>query len=531
MMNFKNILFYSVFILIAYSCNSPIKSGNQENVKPNIIYILADDLGYGELGAYGQTKIETPNIDGLAKEGMLFTQHYSGAPVCAPARAVLLTGKHLGHSIIRGNDEWNTRGEKGDVWNYKKVAKDSTLEGQRPLPKNTTTIASILKKAGYKTGMFGKWGLGAPQTESIPTKMGFDYFFGYNCQRQAHTYNPVHLYENEIRYHLTENDTVAPSTKLLKGEDPYAIESYERYNQPIYSPEISFEKLISFVDSTDKDPFFLYWASPIPHAPLQAPEKWVNYYVDKFGDEEPYTAVHNKETKNGGYFPSRYPHATYAAMISYLDEKVGDLITHLKETGKYENTLIIFTSDNGPTYNGGTDSPWFNSGGPFESQYGRGKGFLHEGGIRVPMIASWPGKIKAGSTTNHISAFWDVMSTLNEVAGIQSNTETDGISFYNTITGEGTQENHEYLYWEYPEYYGQVAVRMGKWKILWKNIKKGNKEIELYNLEEDLEEKVNLANEHPEIVAELFNIIRKEHITPQNKAFTMDALEEICKKQ
>lgn len=518
---------YLIVCLAICSCVTKQKQSTKKTEKPNIIYILADDLGYGELGVYGQRKIETPHIDALAKSGMLFTQHYSGAPVCAPARSVLLTGKHMGHSYIRGNDEWNTRGEKGDVWNYKKVVKDSTLEGQRPFPKNTTTIASLLKTSGYKTGMFGKWGLGAPHTESIPTKMGFDYFFGYNCQRQAHTYNPVHLYENDIRYHLTKNDTISPSTKLDKDEDPYALESYKKYNQPIYSPEISFEKLINFIDDIKDNPFFLYWASPIPHAPLQAPKKWVDYYVEKFGDEDPYTAVYKKGSKNGGYFPNRYPHATYAAMISYLDENVGKLIKHLKDTGKYENTIIMFTSDNGPTYNGGTDSPWFNSGGPFRSEYGRGKGFLHEGGIRIPMIASWPKKIESGTTTDHISAFWDVMPTICDIVSIDTPANTDGISFLNTLTKDNTQKSHDYLYWEYPEYNGQVAVRMGKWKILWKNIKKGNKNIELYNLEKDLSEAINIADNHPEIVDKLFDIIKKEHSTPENQSFLIKELEEI----
>jgi len=523
----KKTLLYIAISLLFFSCNSTQKKEKQDKSKPNIIYILADDLGYGELGVYGQKKIETPNIDALAKEGMLFTQHYSGAPVCAPARATLLTGKHLGHSFIRGNDEWNTRGEKGDVWNYKKVVKDSTLEGQRPFPTGTKTFASLLQSAGYKTAMIGKWGLGAPQTESIPTKMGFDYFFGYNCQRQAHTYNPVHLYENDIRYHLTENDTIAPSTKLYEGEDPYDLKSYKKYDQPEYSPKISFEKLISFVDKTDNDPFFLYWASPIPHAPLQAPKKWVDYYVNKFGDEEPYTAIYKKGNPNGGYFPCRYPHATYAAMISYLDENVGKLVAHLKKIGKYENTIIIFTSDNGPTYNGGTDSPWFDSAGPFRSEYGRGKGFLYEGGIRVPMIASWPGKIKTGTTTDHISAFWDVMPTLFDIAGIKKPKDIDGISFFNVMTSNNKQKEHEYLYWEYPEYNGQVAVRMGKWKILWKEIKKGNKKVELYNLEDDLAEQNDIAAEHPEIVEKLYEIIKKEHSTPEIERFRIDALEEV----
>lgn len=392
----KQLLSLAILGLIPFSCTHK----EIELQKPNIIYILADDLGYGDLGVYGQTKIETPNIDAIASAGILFTQHYTAAPVSAPARSALLTGMHLGHTSIRGNDEWS---ERGEVWDFKAVEKDWTLEGQRPMPIGTVTIAGLLKTSGYKTAMIGKWGLGAPHTESIPTKMGFDYFFGYNCQRQAHTYNPVHLYENENRYYLG-NDTIPPGTGINKDADPFAIETYQKYNQITYSSSILFEKLMRFVKENKEDPFFLYWASPIPHLPLQAPKRWVDYYVNKFGDEEPY---YFKEGERGSYFPVRYPHATYAAMISYLDENIGKLISYLKEEGLYENTIIIFTSDNGPTYTGGSDSPWFNSGGIFNAEYGRGKGFVYEGGIRIPMLASWPAKIEAGTRTEHISAFWD----------------------------------------------------------------------------------------------------------------------------
>ncbi|MDD7915343.1 sulfatase-like hydrolase/transferase [Polaribacter ponticola] len=272
--------------MIIGSCQqkTSVNSNQNQTKKPNIIYILADDLGYGDLGVYGQTKIETPNIDALAKKGMLFTQHYTAAPVCAPARASLLTGKHGGNASIRGNDEWQ---ERGNVWSYKAMLQDSTLEGQRPMPKNTTTIAQLLKSANYKTGIVGKWGLGAPHTHSIPTKMGFDYFFGYNCQRQAHTYTPVHLYENENKYHL-KNDTIAPHSGTENDGNPLDEKTYERFYQPDYSPTLIFDKMMGFIDKNKKEPFFMYWASPIPHVPLQAPKKWVNYYVDKFGDEKPY---------------------------------------------------------------------------------------------------------------------------------------------------------------------------------------------------------------------------------------------------
>ena len=289
--------------------------------------------------------------------------------------------------------------------------------------------------------------------------------------------------------------------------------------------ELLFEKLMGFVKAQKAGPFFLYWASPIPHLPLQAPEKWVDYYVQKFGVEEPYYYEQGKT--RGSYFPTRYPHASYAAMVSYLDANIGKLVAYLKQEGLYENTVIIFSSDNGPSYTGGTDSPWFNSGGPFNSEYGRGKGFLHEGGIRVPMIVSWPAQVKAGTTTDHISAFWDILPTLCEIAHADVPAGSDGISFWPTLTYEGRQQAHPYLYWEFPEYQGQVAVRTGKWKILWKEIKKDNHEIELYDLEADPAETKNLAATHPELVQQLFSIIQKEHETPEVERLQMEALEAL----
>ncbi len=501
-MNDRNLILIKILgasTLLIQCRNGDNRQVNISQDKPNIIYILADDLGYGDLGVYGQTKIETPNIDRLAAEGMLFKQHYSGAPVSAPARCVLLTGRHTGHSQVRGNDEW---GERGDVWNYRAMIADSTLEGQRPLTSGTTTIASLLKKSGYTTAMIGKWGLGAPQTESIPTKMGFDYFFGINCQRMAHTYYPLFLYENDHRYYL-DNDTVAPNTLLDRNADPLDPASYSDYTLKEYAPDIMFTKLTDFVDRNKNTPFFLYWATPIPHAALQAPQNWIDYYVDKFGDEKPYPG-------DKGYFPHRYPHAAYAAMISYLDDQVGNLIGQLKELGIYDNTLIIFTSDNGPTYNGGTDSPWFNSGGPFRSEQGYAKGNVNEGGIRVPMIASWPAKIAPGTISDHCSAFWDVMPTFCEIAGIRPPDDSDGISFLPELTGK-KQKEHKFLYWEFPESGGQQAVITGKYKALRKEMHKGNSQFELYDLESDKEETKNIADSHPEIIKEVENIIKKEH--------------------
>ena len=511
-----------LILLIFSLCLAACQVGQQERSrqsspdKPNIVYILADDLGYGDLGAYGQEKIETPHLDALADAGMRFTQHYAGAPVCAPSRSVLLTGQHTGHTPIRGNGEW---GARGDVWNYLAMFNDSTLEGQRPLPADTQTLPKLLQSAGYATGMAGKWGLGAPHTASIPTTMGFDYFYGYNCQRQAHTYYPLHLYENERRVYL-DNDTVPPQTRLPEGADPYDEASYADFTLTDYAPELMFDKLSRFVADHPDQPFFLYWATPIPHVPLQAPRRWVDYYAKKFGEETPYLA-------DRGYFPHPRPHAAYAAMISYLDEQVGQLVQQLKASGQYENTLIIFTSDNGPSFNGGTDSPWFDSGGPFASERGRGKGFVYEGGIRVPMIAVWPGHIEAGSRSDHVSAFYDVMPTLCEVAGVPAPEHSDGISFLPTLLGSGNQPTHDFLYWEFPQNQGQVAVRMGDWKFIRRNLLGEQPTQELYDLEADPQEQHNVADAHPEIIQRAKAIIAQEHSRPEIERFDIPALEAI----
>ncbi len=504
------------FGLMMSSCKDNTEA-EVKTEKPNIIYILADDLGYGELGTYGQEKIETPHIDALAKNGMLFTQHYTGAPVCAPARYMLMTGKHSGHAYIRGNDEWN---ERGNVWNYKAVVLDSTLEGQRPIPSSTVLFPKLLKENGYTTGMVGKWGLGAPHTDAIPTKMGFDFFYGYNCQRQAHTYYPVHLYKNENRVHLN-NDTIPPSKKLAEGADPNDPSNYKDYNLNDYTPDLMFDEMLGFISENKENPFFFYWATPIPHNPIQAPQKWVDYYKEKFGKEEPYLG-------EIGYYPHQNPRAGYAAMISYLDENVGKLVEHLKKNGLYENTIIMFTSDNGVTYSGGTDGEFFDSSGIFGEEYGRGKGFVYEGGIRVPMIASWPNHIKPGSTTNHISAQYDLMATLLDLNNIENPDKTDGISFLPTLLGQENQSEHDFLFWEYPEYGGQVAIRIGDWKVIRQNLKNPKKEptLELYDLSIDPEELNNIAHQHPEIIEKAANIFKDEHVDAEIERFRIPLIED-----
>ena len=499
--------------MLLSACASPGAAPPPSDAPPNIVYILADDLGYGELGSYGQSLIETPHLDALAASGMRFTQHYAGAPVCAPSRAVLLTGLHTGHVPIRGNDEWS---ERGDVWDYEAMFNDPGLEGQRPLPDSLVTVAEHLKAAGYTTGMVGKWGLGAPLSESTPTTQGFDYFLGYNCQRQAHTLYPAHLWHNEEKV-LLGNELVAPRTKLAAGADPNDPASYAPFTLTDYAPDVMHAGALDFIRQQD-GPFFLYYASPLPHLPLQAPARWVEHYRATFGDEEPYVG-------DNGYFPAQYPRATYAAMIRTLDEQVGELVALLKERGLYENTLILFSSDNGPTYTGGADTPFFDSAQPFKTEQGWGKGSVHEGGIRVPMIASWPGQIPAGSTSDHISAFYDVLATLLDAAGAPIPSDTDGLSFLHAMRGQAdAQPAREHLYWEFPEYGGQQAVRLGDWKGIRRDMQAGSLTVELYNLATDPREQTNVAAQHPDVVARIEAIMRAEHEPPANQRFEIQAL-------
>jgi arylsulfatase len=483
------------------------------NAKPNIVYILADDLGYGELGCYGQQKIETPNIDALAKEGKRFTQHYA-FPVCAPSRYSLLTGIHSGKAYIRGNDEW---GERGHVWDFKAMEENPFLEGQLPIPDSTLTVAEVLKKQGYTTALTGKWGLGAPFTAGLPNKQGFDHFYGFICQRQDHTYYPGHLWENEMRVPLN-NKIVDPQIHFPKNMDSLDEKNYAIYQQQDYAPDFLIKDVLNFIDKNSDRPFFLFYASPLPHASLQAPKKWVDYYHKKFGDEPPYPG--------GNYFPCRYPNATYAAMVSTLDEQVGEIVRELKAKNIYDNTIIIFCSDNGPSGEGGNDPDFFNSGGPFKSGYGWGKGFLFEGGIRVPFIVSWPGKIKAGSASDMVSANIDLMPTICDLLKIKSPKNMDGISILPEILGKPQTQQHPYLYWEFPGYNGQVAVRMGKWKGIIFNIAHGNLQWQLYDLESDIREQHDVAKQHPEIIQQLDAIVKKEHHTPEVKRFLLPALEK-----
>ena len=471
------ILFTIVLATIFISCQNQPK---EESIpqKPNIIFILADDLGYGDVSCQGQTKFQTPNIDKLAAEGMTFTQHYSGSTVCSPSRSVLLTGQHTGHTPIRGNKR---DGNKGN-W---------------PIAAEALTIAEILQENGYITGAFGKWGLGYPGSEGDPNKQGFDEFYGYNDQTLAHNYYPAFLNDNQ--------DTVWLEDNFGTGEGTYAP-------IPIH------EQALKFMEDNRDKPFFMYYPSVIPHAELFAPEEYMEKYRGKFLPEKEYKGADegHPRYKIGGYGSQPESHAAFAAMVNLLDDQVGEILDKLKELGIDENTLVIFSSDNGPHLEGGADPDYFNSNGPFTGY----KRDLYEGGIRMPMFVRWPEKIEAGSQTNHISAFWDFLPTAAEIAGAEAPENIDGISYLPTLLEENDQKQHDYLYWEFHEKNGRQAVRQGDWKLIRYDVfSPENTTTELYNLANDISEENNVADEHPEITKNLLQIMEEARVPSEDFKF------------
>ena len=455
--------------------------------KPNIIYIYADDLGYGELGSYGQTKIKTPHLDQMANEGMRFTQHYSSAPVCAPSRCMLMTGKHGGKSYIRGNYEMGG-------------FEDSTEGGQMPLHEGAYTIPKMLKSVGYATALIGKWGMGVVGTTGSPLNHGFDYYYGYLDQKQAHNHYPTHLWEND-RWDSLNNSFISvhkpiDSTKATDAD-------FEYYRGKDFAADKMTEKAVQFINKHSKEPFFLYLPYTIPHLSLQAPEAYVKKYIGQF-DEKPYFG-------QKGYAATKYPLSTYAAMITYLDDQVGIIMEKIKKMGLDNNTIIMFSSDNGATFSAGVDTKFFNSVSGLRGL----KMDVYEGGISVPFIARWPGKIKANTTSNHSSIQYDLMATLAEMTGTNPG-KTDGISFLPTLTGKNSsQKNHEFLYFEYPENGGQLAVRLGNWKGVKRNVRKEpNGAWELYDMATDRKETNNVAALHPDIIQKITETAKREHTHP-----------------
>jgi arylsulfatase A-like enzyme len=470
--------------------------------KPNVVFILADDLGYRELGCYGQEKIRTPRIDALAASGMRFTRAYSGNAVCAPSRCVLMTGKHPGHATVRDNASVKP-------------------EGQHPLFAEDVTLAEVLKANGYTCGAFGKWGLGNVWSDGNPNQQGFDRFFGYNCQAHAHSFFPATLRSDGELFPLKNDPPVPGHAGLAPGADPNDPRSYDAFKGQDYAPDRIHEQALEFLRKNRDRPFFLYYPNILPHVALHIPDKDLEPYLAMKWHDPPFTRP------KGGYTPHFTPRAAYAAMISKLDTQVGEVVDLLGELGLKENTIIVFTSDNGTTHlREEVDYEFFNSVGELRGL----KGELYEGGIRVPQIASWPGKIAAGTTSDRVTGFEDWLPTLAEITGSTSALPggLDGISLAPTLLGE-PQEERPFLYREFPSYGGQQALWLGqRWKGIRTNLKKKGVKpdlsLELYDLEADPSEKKDVAEANPEVVKEIGAILAREH-TPSG-AFPFPALDE-----
>ncbi len=454
--------------------------------RPNIIFIMADDLGWQELGCYGQKKIRTPNLDRMAAEGMRFTDYYSGSPVCAPSRCTLMTGMHGGHAFIRDNQEIGT-------W--------ESFQGQLPLPQGTETVATMLSRQGYATGAFGKWGLGGVNSTGDPLNLGFERFFGYNCQRHAHNLYPEYLIDNRDK-RVLEDNTGGPTGKH-------------------YAPQVYGEELFKFIRANKDRPFFAYWPTVIPHLALQAPQEDIDRYKGQW-PETPYTG--------SSYQPHPTPRACYAAMISFMDRQVGELLKLLKELNLDENTIVFFTSDNGTTMlKEQVDYEFFESVGPLRGL----KGTAYEGGIRVPMIARWPGRIRPGTVTNLPSAHCDVMATLADLAGTKGPADTDGISILPTLLSKpAEQKRHDYLFWDFAGSGGLLAVRMGKWKGVKQGLRKNpDAPLELYDLENDLGERNNVADQFPEVARAVEHIMLVARSQPETAKFRFGRYPQLILKE
>ncbi|MFV0444656.1 MAG: arylsulfatase [Planctomycetaceae bacterium] len=462
--------------------------------RPNVVFIIADDLGYAELGAYGQQKIKTPHLDEMATEGMRLTNHYCGNPVCATSRCVLMTGKHSGHAYVRDNRELKNRITRTDEL-------PEVFGGQEPIPSAEVTLGELFKAQGYATAAFGKWGLGGEGTTGDPLDQGFDRFFGYNCQRHAHNYYPRYLVDD--RGH-----------RVLKGNDRGLTGTQ-------YAPDLCATEALAFIREHKDQPFFVYYPTVVPHLALQVPDDSLSEYEGQW-DDPPY------EGKKG-YLAHPKPRAAYAAMITRMDRDIGRMLDQVKSLGLDDNTIFVFTSDNGPTYDrlGGSDSEFFGSAGVFRGL----KGSIYEGGIRVPAIVRWPGHVPTDTVSDLPTAFYDWMPTLMDLIGAPDATPaaSDGMSFAPTLLGHPEkQRKHDYLVWEFLGYGGQQAVRMGDWKGVRQNLKprgkaEPNLTVELYNLKDDPAESHDVAQQHPEVVDRIEEIMRREHTV--SPAFAFPALD------
>ncbi|CDA86957.1 arylsulfatase [Bacteroides sp. CAG:754] len=505
-MDYKSIsIIGGTLLLSALSANA-----QKKNARPNIIFILCDDMGYGDLGCYGQPFIRTPHIDAMASEGIRFTQAYAGSPVSAPSRASFMTGQHSGHCEVRGNKEY---------WGNSPIImygnnKEYSVVGQHPYDPDHIILPEIMKDNGYTTGMFGKWAGGYEGSCSTPDKRGIDEYYGYICQFQAHLYYPNFL----NRYSKALGDTGV--VRVIMDENiKYPMYGPDYQKRPQYSADMIHEKAMEWMDNQDgKQPFFGVFTYTLPHAELVQPEdSLLNEYKAKFDPDKVF-----KGSEGSRYNAITHTHAQFAAMITRLDYYVGEVLKKLKEKGLDENTLVIFSSDNGPHEEGGADPTFFGRDGKLRGL----KRQCHEGGIRIPFIARWPGHVPAGEVNDHICAFYDLMPTFCDVAGIKNyekkyrNKEKevdyfDGISFAPTLLGKKKQKQHDFLYWEFNET-NQIAVRMGDWKLI---VKKGKPS--LYNLKTDIHEDNDIALQHPEIVEKMKAIIFEQHTPNQHFSVTL----------
>ena len=457
----------TMFVGWSGTLNAQQEVGN----KPNIIFILADDLGYGDVGFNGQQLIRTPHIDLLAKEGRVYDDFYAGSTVCAPSRSSLMSGQHTGHTFIRGN-------------------KSMEPEGQFPLADSVVTLAEVLQRKGYKTGAFGKWGLGPVGSSGDPKRQGFDKFFGYNCQSLAHRYYPAHLWDNGEKVLLAENENLR--------------------EKRIYAPDLIQKETLNFIREHKNEAFFLYLSYILPHAELVVPEDSLFHeYKGKF-QESPYAGKdYGENAASGGYASQDYPRAAFAAMVGRLDRYVGEVMETLETLGLDSNTMIVFTSDNGPHVEGGADPVFFTSSGALRGV----KRDLYEGGIRVPFVIRWPAHVEPSSKGVFVGAFWDILPTLAELTGAVVPPHVDGISFKKSLLGrEDEQSQHDYLYWEFHEQGGKQAVRWNDWKGIKFNAKSPTKSfLELYNLRDDISEKHNVAGKYPDIAEKILKIMEEAH--------------------
>lgn len=454
------------FILLALTFGLSQNAFAQQ--KPNIIFILADDMGYGDAGCYGSKLINTPNIDALAKGGMRFTDFYAGSTVCAPSRASLMTGQHTGHIFVRGN-------------------------GEVPLQADENTLPQILHQAGYVNGMVGKWGLGLAGTSGAPEKKGWDFFSGHLHHIEGHFQHP------DSAWQMVQGKSI----KVAVPDKKYANEWFK-------------DEAIRFMQENKSKPFFLYVSFTLPHAELNPPTQFLKPYLNADGSSK--FAPENAQPSGLHYGPQPYPKAAYAAMITQMDTYIGEIRFQLSKLKLDKNTIIIFTSDNGTHIEGGRTKQdalaFFKSSGPLKGV----KRDLYDGGIREPFIVNWKSLVKSGTTNNYVGAFWDILPTLSEIAGLHKPAKTDGISFLPTLLAK-PQQKHAYLYWEFIEGGYKQAVRMDNWKAIRFYKDKAPVRTELYNLATDIRETKNVAEQYSNVVKKMEAIMDKEHTESKSPLF------------